>query len=261
MDEPIILKRDGEIATILLNRPKSFNALDVECARLLANHLITLAADDDIRAVVISGQGKAFCAGGDIEWMLGFPQGPGAAIHELAARFHQAVLEIRRMPKPVIAAVNGLAAAGGLSAVLACDFRVMSESAVLRQAYTSNGLTLDGGSTFTLPRLVGWARALEIVAFDKPISAEQALAWGLATKVVKDGTALEEALNMAHELAKKSVQSFGWSKRLINDSFNTPFETQIERERASLCQCIDSPDGREGTRAFIEKRKPVFPGR
>lgn len=261
MDEPVILKRDGEIATILLNRPEVFNALDMEAGGQLAGHLITLATDDDIRAVVLSGQGKAFSAGGDIEWMLGFPQGPFAAIHELAARFHQAVLEIRRMPKPVIAAVNGLAAAGGLSAALACDFRVMSESAVLRQAYTSNGLTLDGGSTFTLPRLVGWARALEIVAFDKPISAEQALAWGLATKVVKDGTALDEALNMAHELAKKSVYSFGWSKRLINDSFNTPFETQVERERASLCQCIDSPDGREGTRAFMEKRKPVFPGR
>lgn len=261
MDEPIILKKDGEIATILLNKPEIFNALDVECGKLFANHLITLAADDDIRAVVISGQGKVFCAGGDIEWMLGFPQGPGAAVHELAARFHQAVLEIRRMPKPVIAAVNGLAAAGGLSAILACDFRVMSESAVLLQAYTSNGLTLDGGSTFTLPRLVGWARALEIVAFDKPISAEQALAWGLATKVVKDGTALEEALNMAHELAKKSLHSFGWSKQLINDSFNTPLETQMERERAGICQCIDSPDGREGTRAFIEKRKPVFPGR
>jgi 2-(1,2-epoxy-1,2-dihydrophenyl)acetyl-CoA isomerase len=122
-----------------------------------------------------------------------FPQGPAGAFHLLAARFHLAVLEIRRMAKPVVAAVNGVAAGGGFSLALACDFRVMAESAVLRQAYTSSGLSIDGGGTFTLPRLVGCARALEIVAFDAPIPAQQAAAWGLATKVVADGAAVDEA--------------------------------------------------------------------
>jgi 2-(1,2-epoxy-1,2-dihydrophenyl)acetyl-CoA isomerase len=162
------------------------------------------------------------------------------------------------MSKPVIAAVNGIAAGGGFSLALACDFRVMDESAILRQAYTSNGLCIDGGGTFMLPRLVGLARALEIVAFDKPISSEQALAWGLTTKVVEDRRSVEAAVEMAHELASGSLNSFGWSKQLLTDSFNMAFEAQIERERAGLCNCAAHPDGKEGLQAFVEKRRPVF---
>jgi 2-(1,2-epoxy-1,2-dihydrophenyl)acetyl-CoA isomerase len=109
-----------------------------------------------------------------------------------------------------------------------------------------------------LPRLIGLARALEIAAFDEPISSEQALAWGLATKVVEDGRALEEAVNIARELARRSLNSFGWSKQLLTDSFNTVFEAQIERERAGLSSCASHPDGKEGLRAFVEKRKPLF---
>ncbi len=154
MDEPVKLKKEGEIAVLLLNRPEKFNAFDLDLIEQFANHLISLAVDNEVRAVVISGEGKAFCAGGDLKWMLEYPQGPHAAIHQLAARFHQAVSEIRRMNKPVIAAVNGIAAGGGFSLALACDFRVMARSAILRQAYTSSGLTLNGGVTFTLPRLV-----------------------------------------------------------------------------------------------------------
>jgi 2-(1,2-epoxy-1,2-dihydrophenyl)acetyl-CoA isomerase len=162
------------------------------------------------------------------------------------------------MSKPVIAAVNGVAAGGGFSLALACDFRVMAKSAMLRQAYTSSGLCIDGGGTFTLPRLVGLAHALEIVAFDKPISSEQALSWGLVTKVVEDGRAVEEASKMAHELAKISLHSFGWCKALLTDSFNAAFETHIERERLGLSTCAAHPDGQEGLKAFSEKRKPVF---
>jgi 2-(1,2-epoxy-1,2-dihydrophenyl)acetyl-CoA isomerase len=128
----------------------------------------------------------------------------------------------------------------------------------LRQAYTSNGLCIDGGGTFTLPRIVGLARALEIAGFDAPISAEKALTWGLVTKVVDDGHALEEAMNMAQELTNRSLNSFGWSKRLLTDSFNTAFETHIERERLGLCSCAEHPDGAKGIQAFVDKRKPVF---
>jgi 2-(1,2-epoxy-1,2-dihydrophenyl)acetyl-CoA isomerase len=162
------------------------------------------------------------------------------------------------MRKPVIAAINGVAAGGGFSLALACDFRLMAKSAILRQAYTSSGLCIDGGGTFTLPRLVGLARALEIVAFDKPISSEQAMDWGLVTNVVEDGHALEEAMKMAHELAKISLHSFGWCKALLTDSFNTAFETHIERERLGLSTCAAHPDGQEGLRSFTEKRRPVF---
>ena len=258
MTESMKVRRDGEIAEVLLNRPEVFNALDFGTIERLTDHLVALAVDDDVRGIVISGEGKAFCAGGDLEWVFSFPHGPSAAFHTLAARAHQAALEIRRMRKPVIAAVNGIAAGGGFSLALACDFRVMSQSVILRQGYTSNGLCIDFGGTFTLPRLVGFTRALEIVAFDSPISSQQALAWGLATKVVEDGRALEEAMNMAHELAKGSLNAFGWSKQLLTDSFNTAFEAHIERERAGISSCAAHPDGMEGLRAFAEKRKPVF---
>ncbi|ABK17086.1 enoyl-CoA hydratase/isomerase family protein [Syntrophobacter fumaroxidans] len=258
MSEVVKVAMDGEVACLLLNRPDAFNAINPELVEALAERLISLASDDNVRGVVVSGEGKAFCAGGDLKRTLSAPQGPGAIFHMLVSHFHQAVLQIRRMSKPVIAAVNGVAAGGGFSLALACDFRVMAESAVLVQAYTSSGLCPDGGGTFTLPRMVGFARALEILAFDKPITAERALAWGLATRVVADGTALEEAVGMARELARRSLHSFGWAKRLITDSYSNPFEAHLEMERTGLVSCVEHPDGREGLRAFTEKRKPVF---
>lgn len=258
MAELVNIKKAEGIATVLLNRPEAFNAFNMELVESLAAHIIALAGDGGVRGIIISGEGKAFCAGGDLKWALAFPPNPAAAFHELAARFHQTILEIRRMPKPVIAAVNGIAAGGGFSLALACDFRVMARSAALRQAYTSNGLCIDGGGSFTLPRLVGLAKAMEIMAFDKPISSEQALAWGLVTKVVEDGNALEEATQMGLELAQCSLNSFGWSKRLLTDSFHTSFETHMERERRGLAGCAAHPEGMEGLRAFAEKRKPRF---
>ena len=144
------------------------------------------------------------------------------------------------------------------SLALACDFRVIEKSAVMRQAYSSAGLCLDGGGSFSLPRLVGFTRALEIVAFDEPISSTRALDWGLVTKVAEDGKALEDAREMAGQLAQRSINSFAWSKKLITDSFDTSFETQLEKEREFLARCADHPNGREGVAAFLEKRKPTY---
>jgi 2-(1,2-epoxy-1,2-dihydrophenyl)acetyl-CoA isomerase len=227
-------------------------------AEALAAITLSLAQDDSVSALVFTGAGKAFFAGGDLKWMAGFPQGPAAALHELAGRFHVAIQEIRRMRKPVIAAINGVAAGAGFSLALACDFRVMAKSATLKQAYTSVGLSIDGGGTFTLPRLVGLARALEIAAFDKTISSEKALEWGLVTKVVEDQQVVEEAMTMARELAKISLHSFGWCKQLLTDSFDSSLETHLERERRGISNCAGHPDGREGIKAFLEKRKPNF---
>ncbi len=250
----------GDIATVMLNRPKVFNAFDLDTMTGVAEHLINLAADDTVRAVVISGEGKAFCAGADLRSVDAWPGGLASAFHNMAARYHQAILEIRRMPKPVIAAINGIAAGGGFSLALACDFRVMAHSAVLRQAYTSNGLSIDGGGTFMLPRLVGLARALEIAAFDKPITADQALKWGLVTKVAKDGQALTVADDMAQGMVQGAISSFAHAKELFTDSFNNSFETHIERERILLCESAANPEGKEGIQAFLEKRKPIFNG-
>jgi 2-(1,2-epoxy-1,2-dihydrophenyl)acetyl-CoA isomerase len=261
MNESVAVTANNGVAVVMLNRADAFNAFDLEMGERFARHLVTLASDRRTRGIVISGAGKAFCAGGDLKWALSQESGAPAAFHELAGHFHLAITEMRRMPKPVIAAINGVAAGGGFSLALACDFRVMAKSAVLKQAYTSSGLCLDGGGTFTLPRLVGLARALEIAAFDPPIPAEQALSWGLVTRIVDDGTALEAGIKMAEELAQKSLNAFGAAKQLLTDSFDTPFETQIERERKALSACAEHPEGQEGLKAFSEKRKPRYGSR
>lgn len=258
MAEKIRVERDGEIATIRLNRPEVLNAFDLEMVTLLLAQLRELAADDRVGALLLTGAGRAFCAGADLKWALSTPRDLSETIRQLVAQFHPAVTLIRRMPKPVIAAVNGAAAGGGFSLALACDFRVMARSAVLRQVYTSHGLCLDGGGSHTLTRLVGWSRALEIAAFDPPISSEQALAWGLVSKVVEDDQALQEATGMARALAARSRHSFGCAKQLLNDSLQTPLEAQLEKEEAAIVRCATHPDGQEGVRAFLEKREAVF---
>lgn len=258
MKQFISIAYHQDIAQIALNRPEAYNAFHIEMITELARQLTRIATDPAVRGVVLCGEGKAFCAGGDLKWAVGFAERAGASFHALAAQFHAAIVEIRRMKKPVAAAIHGVAAGGGFSLALACDFRVMESSAVFRQAYTSSGLCIDGGGTFSLPRLVGLARAMEIAAFDQPISSEQALAWGLVTRVVPDGTAREAASTLLAPIVHGSLHSFGWSKRLLADAFDHSLEYQLELEREGLEACAEHPDGRQGLTAFIEKRKPVF---
>ena len=258
MDEQVKLEIRSGIGVITLNRAEAFNAFHASMIGNLAEKLIGLSRNADVVGVVLTGAGKAFCAGGDLKWLSASGMSHGATFHALAAAYHQAIVEIRRMPKPVVAAVNGLAAGGGFSMALACDFRVMDKSAIFRQAYTSNGLSVDGGGTFTLPRLVGSAKAMEILAFDRPISAEQALTWGLVTEVVENGQAVNRALDMVQEITKLPLSSFLASKKLLTDSFHTPFEHQLEKEREFLAWCADHPNGQEGIKAFLEKRSPVY---
>jgi 2-(1,2-epoxy-1,2-dihydrophenyl)acetyl-CoA isomerase len=256
--ECVQYRKDDRIAQLVLNRPEALNAFGIDMAEKLWHRLGAIARDNQVAAVVITGAGRAFCAGGDLSWVSQQQLGPPAAFHELAARFHAIVLEIRQMRKPVIAAINGVAAGGGFSLALACDFRVMASDATLRQAYTSSGLCVDGGGTFTLPRLVGHARALEILAIDEPITADKALNWGLVSVVVERNAVLTHAVDLADKLIHRSLSSFGWSKRLLNESFNTSLETQLEHERDALATCAAHPDGCEGVKAFMEKRKPIF---
>jgi 2-(1,2-epoxy-1,2-dihydrophenyl)acetyl-CoA isomerase len=258
MNETVRATICGEIATVMFNRPKAYNCFDLETISIFAEHLINLAGDSTVRGIIISGEGDAFCAGGDLKWVYGWPEGYASAFHKLAAYYHQSILEIRRMRKPVIAAINGVAAGGGFSLALACDFRIMEKSAGLVQAYTSSGLSIDGGGSFILPKLVGMARSLEIAAFDRPISADLAKKWGLVTKVVEDGKSLDEAMIMAEVLAQRAVESFARAKQLFTDSFSNSFETHLELERAALEAAAASPEGAEGLTAFFEKRKPVF---
>ena len=258
MTNPILIQQHRDILEIALNRPEAYNALNLDMMVMLSDILASAATDESIKGIMITGKGKAFCSGGDLKWISQQAADASVTLYKLARRFHIAITEIRRMSKPVVAAINGIAAGGGFSLALACDFRVMAESAVLRQAYTSSGLSIDGGGTFALPRLVGLARALEIAAFDQPISPDQALAWGLVTKVVPDDKVVEEALSMLDGLAKSALHSFAWSKKLLTDSFNNTLEAQLELERQGISDCAHHSDGREGVKAFLEKRKLVF---
>src|SRR5271157_163580 len=246
MEELIEVRQHENVAEVALNRPKAFNAFNLEMISELANVLLRLSTDNSVKGIALTGKGKAFCAGGDLKWAMSFSKKPGASFHRLASQLNLSVIEIRRMNKPVVAAISGPAAGAGFALALACDFRIMEESGIFMQSYTSNGLSIDGGGTFMLPRIVGFARALEIAAFDRPISAKRALELGLATKVVEDGTALKGAIDMLNELAKGSLHSFGWSKKLFNESFSSSFESQIELEREGLSECADHPDGMEG---------------
>lgn len=258
MSDPILTQQHENILQITLNRPEAYNALNLDMMKMLGEALASAAANPTVKGVFISGSGKAFCAGGDLKWISQQTEGAGSVLYQLAPQFHLSITEIRRMEKPVVAAINGIAAGGGFSLALACDFRVLAQSAILRQAYTSSGLSIDGGGSFTLPRLVGLARAMEIMAFDRPISASQALAWGLVTKVVPDEEVLSESHAMLNALASTSLHSFAWSKKLMIHSFNTTLETQLELERQGISDCAAHPDGQEGIKAFVEKRKPAF---
>src|SRR6266508_1795774 len=231
MQEPVLRQQYGNILEITLNRPEVYNALDLDMMKLLGEALSYAAADSSIKGVLLTGKGKAFCAGGDLKWISQQTDDAGSVLYHLAPQFHLSITEIRRMEKPVVAAINGIAAGGGFSLALACDFRVMAQSATLRQAYTSSGLSIDGGGSFALPRLVGLARAMEIMAFDNPISSAQAVQWGLVTKVVPDEDVFSEALAMLNTLTQGALHSFAWSKKLLNASLNNTLETQLELER------------------------------
>ena len=258
MADPILTRRHGKILEVTLNRPDAYNALNLDMMIRLAEALSLAATDHSVLGVLVTGKGKAFCSGGDLKWISQQKEAAGSVLHRLAPQFHLSILEIRRMEKPVVAAINGIAAGGGFSLALACDFRVMGQSATLRQAYTSSGLSIDGGGSFALPRLVGLARAMEIMAFDEPISSTRALEWGLATEVVADSEVLSESVGMLNRLTGGALHSFGWSKKLMTHSFSTTLETQLELERQGISHCAAHPDGQEGVRAFVEKRKPSF---
>ena len=255
---PVEIERRGDVAVVRFARPEVHHAMNRELLEGLADTTKKLRSDDDVRAVVVTGGDRAFCAGGDLQFIVDYAPGPAAAVRHLAGVLHEAIVDIRRMPKPVIAAIRGSAAGAGMSLALACDLRVVGRSARFVLAYGSRGLSVDGGAGFSLPRLVGLARALEIAALDEPIDAERALALGLATRVVDDARVFEEALALADRLAARAVRAFGEAKRLFLESFETSLEVELDRERDVLAEVVTRPEAAEGIAAFREKRPPVF---
>jgi 2-(1,2-epoxy-1,2-dihydrophenyl)acetyl-CoA isomerase len=258
-DDAVIISRKGDIATLRLNRPAKYNALNQDLLERLHGAATELAFDDDVRAVVLTGEGKAFCAGGDLkEINEDEPDQPGRAFWRLAGRFHEAVKELRAMAKPTIAAINGPAAGGGFSLALACDLRVMSDAAFLKIGYVANGLSIDGGGSFSLPRLVGMGRAMEIAFLDEKISAERALEIGLVNRVAAADELDEAAHELANRLAEMPTGALGRAKRLFNASFQNTLERQLELEREAIGEAGNSDEGREGMNAFLEKREPKY---
>ena len=256
------LERADGVGTLTLHRPDAYNALDLALGRELFHASIELDEDAGVRCVVITGGGKAFCAGGDVKSFVDNLQRIGAHIKELTTYLHGAISRLCRSDKPVIMAVNGVAAGGGFSLALSGDLVVAAESAKFTMAYSRIAATPDGSSSYFLPRLVGVRRALELYLTNRPLTAREALDWGMITRVVPDAELTAEVTKLARELAQGPSKAFGAAKRLFHQSTWESLETQMELEAQAIAASGRTEDFRAGVTAFADKKPlPVFRGR
>jgi 2-(1,2-epoxy-1,2-dihydrophenyl)acetyl-CoA isomerase len=259
--EKILFQSSAGIATITLNRPEAFNALDMQLGSELHDAIITCSEDDAVRVVVLTGSGRAFCAGGDVKGFGENIDAIGAHVKRLTTELHGAVSRMIRMAKPTITAVNGVAAGGGMSLALAGDLVLAAESARFTMAYTQIGASPDGSSSFSLPRLVGVKRALELTFLNPVLSARTAMEWGLVNRVFPDDRFHQEVQQIAAQLAQGPTQAYGRAKALLYSSTSETLETQMELEAQMIAASGKTADFREGVLAFTEKRQPTFSGR
>jgi 2-(1,2-epoxy-1,2-dihydrophenyl)acetyl-CoA isomerase len=251
------------VATVTLNRPERRNAMSAELLQELLAALERAAADDDVRAVVLTGAGPGFCVGGDLQ---AFAQGSngGGDLEARIAGLRESVRcseLLRGMPKPTIAAVNGAAAGAGLSLACACDLRIAARSAVFRTAFLSAGLSGDFGGTWTIPRLVGEAKGRELYLLNRKLDAAEAHDIGLVAEVVDDEGFAARVREIATELAAQAPLAIASIKANLNDSPNGTFAEHLDRECERHVTLGRSEDSAEAARAFLEKRAPVFHGR
>jgi 2-(1,2-epoxy-1,2-dihydrophenyl)acetyl-CoA isomerase len=249
------------IATVTLPRPDAYTALDLQLARELHDAIIESSEDEAVRVVVLTGTGRAFCAGGDVKGFCDTIDTIGAHVKRMTTELHGAVSRMIRMPKPVISAVNGVAAGGGMSLALAGDLILATESARFTMAYTQIGASPDGSSTFTLPRLVGVKRALELTLLNPVLSAQEAKEWGIVNRVFPDDQFQAEVQNIAAQLAQGPTLAYGRTKALFYSSTSETLETQMEYETLHIAASGKTADFREGVAAFAEKRQASFQGR
>jgi len=249
------------VASITLNRPEVLNALNLELARDLMNVAMECYENRDVRAVVLSGAGSTFCAGGDLKSFVAQGERLPAYVTEVATYLHTAVSYLTRMHAPVIAAVKGSAAGAGMSLACACDLICAGESTRFTAAYTRIGLTPDGSLTYFLSRCVGMKRALELILLNRTLSAEEAYHWGIITSIEPDDSVLARAEALAHRLAIGPTLAFGATKRLMHQGWNESLETQMTYETQAISTMVATADGKEGIAAFLGKRPAHFEGK
>lgn len=259
----VAVERKGPVATVRIARPDRYNAFDVETVGEIRRALESVSEDDAVRSVLLTGEGSAFCAGGDTDEMLeALDDGaPDRLFKELTRHLHAAIVETRRMPKPVVAAVNGAAAGGGFGLALAADIRVASEDAFFLPAYFEIGVVPDGGITWFLPRIVGRGRAFEILLRDRRVPADEAAEIGLVDRVVPGDELLPAARDLAGELADGPPIAVAEAKALLDRSLERSLEAQLERERRANAASARTDDFAEGLRAYHGDRDPDFEGR
>ncbi len=271
----IRVEREGAVGVLTIARRERLNSLDVETAQDFRKAGLQLARDRDVRAVLIRGEGGVFCSGADLKYIrdggdqgdLGYLQpetrkpddGYGEIFKQILEYIHSTISEIRRAPKPFIAAVDGPAAAGGFGIAMSCDLVIASERAWFEWAYFKTGLTGAESSTFFLPRLVGLRKAAELVLMNPRLSARDALEWGLINRVVPNGSLDSEAMLIASELAKSPTAAVGVAKGLLNQSVGMDrLDVHLDAELTELARIADGPNFAEGLAAFFDKRSPEF---
>lgn len=265
-EQPVLLDIDAAagIATITLNRPKALNALDQPLSTALRDAVSRVERDDAVRAVVIQGTGGHFMAGGDIKTFLPTLRDSAAARRLFFERFigevHETITRIRRMEKPVVASVQGAVAGFGLSLMNSCDLAIAADNAYFAMAYRNIGASPDGGGTFSLPRIVGLKRAMEIALLSERFDARRALELGLVNRVVAAAELAEQTRSLAARLAAGPTRALGRTKRLLNTSLSNDLANQLLAEQDSFSTCSLDADFAAGLQAFIDKQEPRFTG-
>jgi 2-(1,2-epoxy-1,2-dihydrophenyl)acetyl-CoA isomerase len=250
---------EGAVRVLKLDRPEKFNSFNREMALTLQAELDLAAADENIRAVLITASGKAFCAGQDLSEAIA-PDGPG--IRKIVAEHYNPIIrKLRAIEKPVVCAVNGVAAGAGASLALACDIVVASKSAAFIQAFSKIGLIPDSGATFLLPRLVGFHRAAALMMTAEKVTADEALHLGLVFKVFHDEEFATEAMRFTEGLAAMPTRGLGLTKRLLNAGLDNSLDEQLDLEEQIQTEAASTEDHKEGVEAFLQKRQPQFNGR
>ncbi len=258
--ESILYEVQDGIAKITLNRPQAFNALNMEMFQEVYEAVSAADSDPQVRVLLITGAGRAFCAGGDIKVFQENIERSSWMLKRMTAAAHNGVSRIARMRKPSVAVINGTVAGGGFGLAFSTDLAIAAESAKFNMAYTALAVSPDNSSSYFVPRLIGLRRAMELALLNRELSAAEALDWGLLNRVVPDDELAAEAEKLARKLARGPTEAFGATKRLFHQSFQTTLETQMQYEAESIAALSETEDFREAVAAFSEKRRPDFKG-